>query len=404
MDLWAGVDAGKSAHHCVVIDAEGRQLLSVRVANDESEILALIEAVHDLDYAPQIQWATDMSRGVASLLIAILLKQRQQVVYLPGHMFFHAAAVYPGETKTDARDAFIIADHARMRTDLRPIRKTDEVTAQLRILVVRRSIVARDRTRVINRLRNQLLEYFPALEAAFDYSRTKSALVLLTGYQTPQEIRDLGVSRLEDWLRQQNVRNPATMASKAVTAAKAQRTVVPGQQIFAMMVAALARQILALEAEIATLENTIAARFDQHRHAKIILSMPGFGPTLAAELLASAGGDLLAYGTVDRLAGACGLAPVSRDSGNRSGNRRRPRKYDRRMLRACYMAAAISLAHDDKSLAFYQRKRSEGKLHSQAVLALARRRLNVMWAMVRDNTVYQRPESSPAHIDIPSQL
>ncbi|PBD10462.1 IS110 family transposase, partial [Mycobacterium avium subsp. hominissuis] len=34
-------------------------------------------------------------------------------------------------------------------------------------------------------------------------------------------------------------------------------------------------------------------------------------------------------------------------------------------------------------------KRTEGKTHTQAVLALARRRLNVLWAMLRDHRIYQ---------------
>src|SRR5258705_12048859 len=37
--LWAGVDAGKSDHYCVVIDADGKRLLSRRVANDEAALL-----------------------------------------------------------------------------------------------------------------------------------------------------------------------------------------------------------------------------------------------------------------------------------------------------------------------------------------------------------------------------
>ena len=40
--LWAGVDAGKSDHHCVVIDTDGQRLLSQRVANDETPLQELI--------------------------------------------------------------------------------------------------------------------------------------------------------------------------------------------------------------------------------------------------------------------------------------------------------------------------------------------------------------------------
>jgi Transposase len=46
--VWAGVDTGKTHHHCVVIDHDSRRLLSRRVANDEQQLLALLAAVAEL--------------------------------------------------------------------------------------------------------------------------------------------------------------------------------------------------------------------------------------------------------------------------------------------------------------------------------------------------------------------
>jgi hypothetical protein len=51
----------------------------------------------------------------------------------------------------------------------------------------------------------------------------------------------------------------------------------------------------------------------------------------------------------------------------------------------------ISIACCPESRRFYDRKRAEGKRHTQAVLALARRRVNVLWALLRDNRPYQAP-------------
>src|SRR5271166_1345542 len=124
--------------------------------------------------------------------------------------------------------------------------------------------------------------------------------------------------------------------------------------------------------------------------------MPGFGVTLGAEFLAATGGDMSAFGSPDRLASVCGLAPVPRDSGRISGNLKRPRRYNRRLLRVCYLAAHIATRTDAASRTYYDRKRTEGKRHTQAVLALARRRLNVLWAMLRDNKTYQPPAPNAA--------
>jgi transposase len=395
-ELWAGVDAGKSEHHGVVVDGDGQRLLSRRVANDEAALLDLIDAVTVLADGGEVTWAIDLNHGGAALLIALLIADEQRLLYIPGRTVHHASGSYRGDGKTDAKDAAIIADQARMRRDLQPLRPGDEIAVDLRILTARRGDLVADRTRAINRLRAQLLEYFPALERAFDYSNSKAALILLTGYQTPDGLRRAGTARLEGWLRKRKARNANAVATNAMAAAQAQRTTVPGQQIAAAMVARLAKEVMALDTEIGDTEAMIEDRFRRHRHAEIILSMPGFGVTLGAEFLAATGGDMGAFDSVDRLAGVSGLAPVPRDSGRISGNLKRPRRYDRRLLRACYLAAQIAIRTDPASRTYYDRKRTEGKTHTQAVIALARRRLNVLWAMLRDQAAYQPTPTATA--------
>lgn len=340
--VWAGIDAGKRTHHCVVIDAAGRLLLSQRVSNDETMLLQLIAAVHEVADGGQVVWATDLNSGGAALLIALLSERDQRVLYLPGRIVHHAAATYRGDGKTDAKDARIIADQARMRTDLQLVRGGDQISTDLRLLTARRTDLVFDRVRAINRLRATMLDYFPALEAAFDYSK-KAPLILVSGYQTPDGIRRIGASKLAAWLKKRGARQAAAFAAKAVDAAKAQHTVLITQATGARLVACLAEQILAIDTDLAELDEEITQRFQQHPDAPILLSMPGFGVVSAATLLANTGGDLHAFETVDRLASVAGLAPAPRDSGRISGNHHRPRRFNRRLMRTCYLAALSSL-------------------------------------------------------------
>ncbi|GFG53364.1 IS110 family transposase [Mycolicibacterium agri] len=393
--LWAGVDAGKSEHHCVVIDGDGQRLLSQRVANDETVLLELIQAVITLADGGDVTWAIDLNHGGAALLITLLITHEQRLLYIPGRTVHHASGGYRGDGKTDAKDAAIIADQARMRRDLQPLRAGDEIAVDLRILTARRIDLVADRTRAINRLRAQLLEYFPALERAFDYGHSKAALILLTGYQTPDALRRAGVARLEAWLRKRKAYNATAVAATAIAAANAQHSTVPGQQIAAAMVARLAKEVMALDTEIGDTETMIEDRFRRHRHAEIILSMPGFGVQLGAEFLAATGGDMTTFDSVDRLA-ACPGWPRYREIPARQRQPQTPRRYDRRLLRACYLSAQIAIRTDPASRTYYDRKRSEGKTHTQAILALARRRLNVLWAMLRDHAVYQPTTTAAA--------
>lgn len=388
-ELWAGTDAGKAEHHCTVIDTDGKRRLSRRVANDENALLQLIADVLALSEGEPVTWAIDLNAGGAALMIALLTDNGQRVLYIPGRTVHHASGSYRGDGKTDAKDAFVIADQARMRRDLQSMHRGDDIAVDLRILTSRRLDLAADRTRAINRMRAQMLEYFPALERAFDYSTSKGSLVLLTGYQTPGALRRIGRNRLAEWLKNHKVRNYRLVAGTAVEAAEAQYTAVPGEKLAAAVVAKLAREVMALDEEIAETDALIEGRFRDHPHAEVILSMPGIGPVLGAEFIAHTGGDMNVYGSSDRLAGVAGLAPVPKDSGRISGNMRRPRRYCRRLLRVFYMSAMVAARCCPTSKAFYERKKAEGKNHKQAIIALARRRLNVLWALIRDGRTFE---------------
>jgi transposase len=379
--IWAGTDCGKTHHHCLVIDAEGGTLLSRRVANDEPELLKLLGDVLDLAGGDQVTWALDMTGGEPALLIALLVNHGQKLVYVPGIAVNRATDSYRGAGKTDARDARVIADQARMRRDLEPIRPGDDATVELRLVG--------ERTRTINRLRSLLNGMFPALERAVDIGGSTGPLILLSGYQTPAAIRRTGTRRLATWLRNRKVRNPEMLASKAVEAAERQHTAVVGEQAIAKMVHTLAKEVIALNEKITETDKLIEGRFREHELAEVILSVPGVGAILGAEFLVGIGGSLDAFPTPDRLAAFAGVAPAPRDSGQVSGNLRPPQRYHRQLQRVFYTSALISIRCDPDSRRFYDRKRAEGKRHIQAVMALARRRVNVFWALIRDRRCYQ---------------
>ncbi|MFD7922186.1 IS110 family transposase [Streptomyces sp. NPDC059740] len=386
--IWAGIDCGKTHHHCVTMDADGKTLLSRRVANDEPELLKLLGDVLDLADGCAVTWAMDMTGGEPGLLIAVLVNHLQELLYIPGRMVNRASDAYRGEGKTDARDARVIADQARMRRDLQTIRPDDESTIELRLHTSHRIDLVADRTRTINRLRGTLLSMFPALERALELTNT-GPLVLLTGYQAPTALRRIGVSRLTTWLRNRKVRGAESLAKAAVEAAERQHTAVAGEKAIAKMVHTLAKEVMALDEKIAEIDKLIEGRFREHELAEVILSMPGMGPKLGAEFLVAVGGSLDGFPTADRLAAFGGVAPAPHDSGKTSGNLRRPQRYHRRLQRVFYTSALVSSWSDPNSKRFYDRKRAEGKSHVQAVLALARRRVNVLWALIRDGRCYQ---------------
>jgi transposase len=296
------------------------------------------------------------------------------------------SGVFRGEGKTDAKDARVIADTARMRGDLTELAATVELT---RLTSYRADVMA-DWVRGVNRLRDLLSCIFPALEASFDYS-TRSALVLLTGYCTPAGIRAAGPEAIASYLREHGAwaKGIDAMAATAVRAAEQQTVALPGEAATAMLVRKLARQLLDVDREVKDTDKLITSRFREHPQARIIESLPGMGPILGAQfLVATDGRPLEAFANAGRLASYAGLVPVPKDSGRVTGNNHRPKRFHRPLRNVFYMMALSSIRPEGPSRAFYQRKRDENKVHTQALLALARRLVDVLWALLRDNRIY----------------
>ncbi|MEL5953580.1 IS110 family transposase [Streptomyces sp. CLV115] len=389
---WYG--RGQAEHHRTVIDADGAGMLSRRVPNSGPELLELIADV--LNVSEEVTWAIDLNAGGAALLIALLVNHGQKVLHIPGRTVHYASGAYRGDGKTDAKDAYVIADQARMRRDLEPLAVGNDVSVDLKILTARRYDLTADAPAQSTGCVHNCWNTSPHWSGPTNTAGPRGALVLLTGYQTPAALRRIGTSRLATWLKNRKVRSSAAVAAAAVQAAEAQHTAVPGEKPAAAMAAKLAREVMALDEEISETDTLIEGRFREHQHAEVILSMPGMGPLPSAEFIAVTGGNMDAFGTSDRLADVAGLAPVPRDSGRISGNLHRPRRYSRRLLRVFYLSAQVAARSCPVSKRFYDRKRSEGKGHEQALLALARRRLNALWALIRDGRPF---ETNPPQVD-----
>lgn len=389
--VWAGIDVGKTHHWVEAVDVGGKTLLSRRVLNDQVEIEALIAAVTSL--GGEVQWAVDIVGAPSALLLALLAQAHQQVRYASGRVVSAMSSAFTGEGKTDAKDAHVIAETGRLRRDLTIIDESTDLARNLAVLTAHRADLVADRVRGINRLRDLLTSVFPALEREFDYASCKGALVLLSGYATPARLRRIGRARLAAWLRARHVRGYAQLAERAVNASTTQQVVLPGQDIAADVVSELAGSVLALDERIKDVDARIAATFELHPQAATITSMPGFGPFLGAALLAAAG-DLRAFPTAGHLAAAAGLVPVPNDSGRRSGNLHRPHRYSRPLRHVFYLSAQTSMMRPGPNRDYYLKKREHGRTHTQAVIALARRRVDVLWALLRDDRLFS--EQPPA--------
>ena len=395
--FWVGFDVGKTSHWVCVLDEEGEQLLSRRVEATEADIQATLTQIEKLCIPGERMVGLDLTGGPASLLEALLLDRGEIVLRVSGIVVNRAREAYVGgeRKKSDAGDAQIIADQLRLRWKQLPqMRPPNEHLAELRVLVSHRRDLSQDNVRRIVRLRALLSGVFPGLEAALDLTK-QSQLLAVTKVATPAAARQLGEARLYRWLKARGVRKADDLARRIIMAAKGQRHELPAAQAKATLAAEIASEVLRAKEQIAALEARLEELLATIPQAAIIRTLPGMGPCLTAEFLAEASDFLGRYGSADRLAAAAGIAPVLRASGA-SAHQRRAKRGNRVLKQVFYQSAFCSLTASERSKAFYKRKRQEGKAHKQAVIALARRRVNVLWAMLRDELAYEEQPSSAA--------
>jgi transposase len=385
-----GVDVAKDFHWVQAVDRRDSEIVfGGRVDNTPPALAELVQRLTTLRDRGRLTVGIDVVGGIASVLTAMLLDAGIEVVHVSGLAVNRAReGTSGGEHKSDPRDAMVIADQVRHRRDLRAIEPTGELDAEIRLLVARRRELVGDQTRRVNRLRDLLASIHPGLERVVDPT-TKAGQQLLGRYVTAAEIRHAGRRRLaEHILRAGRIArgHADELAGQALAAAREQTITVAGERVAADLVRELAAEAAGTRSRLVALDRDLQAALERHPDAALIQSLPGMGATLAAEFIAEAG-TIERFPTPDKLAAAAGLAPVLKQSG-KVRYLQRAHGGNKALKRVFFQSAFCSLSHPD-SKAYYRRKRDENKTHHQAVLALARRRVDVLHAMLRNRTPYE---------------
>ena len=212
---------------------------------------------------------------------------------------------------------------------------------------------------------------------------------LLVKYPTPKTLRRAGRHRVETVLRKYAPRAWKRWAAAVFTALDEQAVVVSGTEAAGIVLPQLATSL----AQTRTSRDEVLVRIEElieaHPLSPLLTSMPAVGVRTTARILTEVVGK--DFATAGHLASYSGLAPVTWRSGTSIRGDHSSRRGNKVLKRALFLSAFAALK-DPLSRAYYDRKRAEHKKHNQALIALARRRCNVLFAMLRDGTYYHQPE------------
>lgn len=385
--VFLGLDVGKSNHHGHGLTPAGKKVFDKALPNGEPQLRAVFDKLKAKFGTVLV--VVDQPASIGALPLTVARDAGCKVAYLPGLAMRRIADLYPGEAKTDARDAAVIADAARtMPHTLRSLELADEITAELTMLVGFDQDLAGEANRTSNRIRGLLTQFHPSLERVLGPRLDHPAITwLLERYGSPAALRKAGRRKLVEVIRPKAPRMATRLVDDVFDALDEQTVIVPGTNTLDVIVPSLAKSLAAVHEQRRALETQIEALLEAHPLSQVLTSMPGIGVRTAAVLLATVG-DGSSFPSAAHLASYAGLAPATRSSGTSIHGEHAPRGGNRQLKRAMFLSAFAAL-HDPASRTYYDRCRARGKTHTQALLRLGRHRVSVLFAMLRDGTFYE---------------
>ena len=227
----------------------------------------------------------------------------------------------------------------------------------------------------------------------------KLSLDLLVRYGGPTGLAKAGPAQVKAWARKTKHRSIDTLVDDVFTALAQQTVTVTGTAAVETVVPRLAEQIKNLHTQRTELAVEVERLLDDFPLRDVLTSMPGVGIKTAATILLAIG-DGTAFPTAGHLAAYAGIAPVTRRSGKSIRGEHPSRSGNKQLKNALFRSSWVASNCDPESAAYYQRKRAQGKKHNAAIICLARRRCDVIHAMLKTGTLYQ-PRNHKNH---PPQL
>jgi transposase len=383
-DLYLGVDVGKSFHWAVAVDGEGEVVIDRPLPNRKADVDALLD-----EAGPGALVVVDQKNNIGALVVRRCRARGVDVGYLPGKAMKKARDMFPGTAKTDRIDAGAVARTAMgMRRVVLPVAEGDDLGASVSLLSSQLAYATRRATMARNRLRAVLLESDPSFEAAVDPS-SPWQLSVLAELGGAAGVTSAGKRRYRSLCGRLGVREPARDALWDAAVASARDGWHPDAE--GALVRSLAAEIAAADAERASLERDIAGRLAGDETYRCLLTVPGVGPKTATALVTLV--DVSLFDGDDRLASYCGLAPADSRSGTSIDSSHSSRAGNKTLKNLLIFSCNSLVGTKNRFGRYYDECASRGMRHNRALKAVARKRLGVIYAIMRDRVPYEEPPS-----------
>lgn len=409
-ESYAGIDWAGAEHQAFLLDTRGEPLGERRIAHSGPGLAELCDwLVARTGLAPErIAVAIETCHG--PVVEALLERGFQVFAVNPKQLDRFRDRFSVAGAKDDRRDARVLA--ASLRTDpacFRALVPEEPLVLELREWSRIAEELRRERTRLGNRLYQQLWRYYPQMLALGDDVGAPWRLALWELAPTPERARRLRRGTVEALLKRHRIRRldaegvlgrlrqPALRVAPGTTEA-AQAHI---RQLIARL-RLVQRQLAEAEARLDTLCATLAdgeaepGQPGEQHDVTILRSVPGVGRIVLAMLLAEAG-EALRRRDYHALRTRCGVAPVTRRSGKQCVVQIRW-ACSRRLREAVYHWARVACQHDPACRCRYQALRARGHSHARALRTVGDRLIALACTLLRRRELFdpQRAAAQPA--------
>ena len=388
--LCVGIDVGCRTHRVGIACPDGSILEEFNISHSQVGFEKLFRHIekHRQELSLPVAVAMEGFNGHARPLDRLVQGKGYRLYNVNNLKLARFKEVFPGAAKTDAIDArkilqlFVLKDHLPIaKSALQEVVATPAVNDKLKRLTRRRKRLVLEKARVLNRMQSDLQAVCPELLAATPDADNLWFLRFLTYRKDLQQLARLrrntvlqirGVGQkyarlIEEWQKK------AHFSSEV--------------EYVGPMIIADAKRNLELHRQIHALDDALQALAQESEIARHLASIGGFGKTSVAELAGEIG-TVKRFASEGSLALYLGMSPLTQQSGQ-TAKARYPRQVNRCAKAAMMTAVAHHARWVPESKAYYDRKRAEGKHHNQAVRALGRHLVRVIWAMLRDGRDYE---------------
>jgi len=405
LELRVSVDVGSRRHSVAIGLPDGQVLEEFEITHRPEgfqEFFSRIEK-HQKAQGCGVAVAMEGYNGYARPLDSLVRQRGYRLYNINNLKLARFKEIFPGAAKKDRIDArkglelFQLRDHLPLaKKVLQEVTGTPQENEILKRLTRRRRRLVNERVRVVNNLQADLQAVCPGLlEITTEASNQWFLNFLLSADTLPQlarlrkptllKIRAVGrkyASLIEQWQKRAHFSDEVEWVNE--------------------MIHEDAQRCLELEEKIKTLGTKIEQVAKDSKIAKILLSIPGFGPVCTSELAGEIG-TVERFGKEGSFALYLGMSTLDNSSGNYHGTKQ-PKHVNTRAKAAMMTALDRHRKYVPESQRYYEKKRSEGKKHNQAIRALGRHFCRIIYKMLKHQREYEiRPQQGNTKTKVASR-